>query len=271
MFKFLKDTKGLSLLEVLIALAITGVVTTSILKVYVNQHENYLVQDDISEIQQNARASIDELSRQIRMSGYELPLGLQAIEAYDTNPDTIVLIYHNSGCDTYLSAAMPNTSAELKAGTDISCFNDNQWVYIYDADSAFGEWFEITKVQTASSHLQHNTMPLSRQYDVNALVLAMTQVKFYIDNTTEPEHPKLMVEIKGETPQVYADNIFDLQFQYTLKNGMIVDLPPIAENIREVNISLSARSNRPEVDDYGVESYRDRLFTTSVFLRNIGI
>lgn len=271
MKKIMKNAKGFTLLETLISLVITGIVTASIMNVYLTSHKNYIIQEDITDIQQNARASIDELARQIRLAGYELPLGIEGIEAYDTNPDTIILTYQNSGCDTYLSAPMPQPSAELKCGSDVSCFYDGQWIFIYDADSAKGEWFSITQVQSAAMHIQHNTMTLSRKYDVNALVLAMTQVKFYIDNTTDPNHPKLMTQVMGSTPQIYADNIYDLQFQYGLKNGMTVDVPPIAENIREVNISLSARSDRPDLDDQGGETYRDRTFTTSVFLRNIGI
>lgn len=271
MKRIMKNEKGFTLIEILISLVITSIITASILNVYITQHENYMTQDDITDIQQNARASIDELSRQIRMAGFDLPLGLNAIEAYDTNPDTIVLTYHNSGCDTYLSAPMPNPSAELKCGSDISCFFDGQWVFIYDADSAKGEWFEISHVQAAAFHVQHNTMTLSRKYDANALLFAMTQVKFYVDNTTDVDHPKLMIEIMGQTPQIYADNIYGLQFQYNLKNGMTVDEPPIAENIREVLISISARSDRPDRDDQGLNTFRERTYNTSVFLRNVGI
>ena len=83
----------------------------------------------------------------------------------------------------------------------------------------------------------------------------------------------MMIEIMGQAPQVYADNIFDLQFQYKLKNGLTVDVPPIAENVREVLIELSARSETPHAegaDDAG-RVYRERTYNTSVFLRNIGI
>ena len=139
MKKNILNENGVSIIEMLIALLMVGVVTTSIFKLYITQHESYLVQDDITNIQQNARASIDELSRQIRMAGYDLPLGIQAIYAQNTNPDTITLVYHSSGCDTYLSSPMPQPSAELKCGSDVSCFYDGQWVFIYDADSAKGQ------------------------------------------------------------------------------------------------------------------------------------
>lgn len=267
----LQSNAGVSVLEILIALFITSIITVAILRLYVTQHKNYMVQDDITDIQQNVRASIDELSRQIRLAGYDLPLGLEGIEAYDTNPDTIVINYKDGNCETFLSAPMPQPSAELKCGSPIDCFYDGQWVFIYDADSAKGEWFEISHVQAAALHIQHNTMTLSRKYDANALVLALTKVKFYIDNTTEPDHPKLMIQLYGQAPQVYAENISDLQFSYRMKNGNVEQEPILTENIREVLIDVNGHSNQPEVDDQGHEHFRNRSFSTSVYLRNIGI
>lgn len=266
-----KNVKGFTLLELLIAIVLTSIVSYAVMKVYIDQHKTYMVQDDITNVQQNVRASIDELSKNIRMAGYDLPVGLQAIYAYNTDPDTILIVYHDNGCDTYLSAPMPQPSAELKCGTDISCFYDGQWVFIYDADSAKGEWFEITEVQSAAFHLQHNTMALSRKYNTNALVLAMTTVKYYIDNTTDPDHPALMRQYYGDDPQIFAENISDLQFRYEMKNGLVEDEPVLSENIREVFIDITGRSNSPDVDEDGVKFYRNRIFATSVYLRNIGI
>ena len=46
----LSNVSGTSLLEILIALAMTGVVTTAIFKAYVTQHKNYLIQEDVTDI-----------------------------------------------------------------------------------------------------------------------------------------------------------------------------------------------------------------------------
>jgi Tfp pilus assembly protein PilE len=269
----IKSQRGTSFLEVMIALLIIGVVTMAIFKLYITQHKNYLTQDDVTTIQQNVRASIDELSRHIRMAGYDLPLGLPSIAAANTNPDTITITYLSTGCDGYLAAAMPQPSAELKCATDISCFYDGQWIFIYDPDSAVGEWFEITQVQVASKHLQHNTMTLSRIYQANALILAMTEVKFFVDNSTDPDHPNLMLQIMGQPPQVFAEDITDLQFQYGMKNGAVVDVPTVIDNIREVSISISGRSHRPDIElaEDPEDQYRRRAFSTTVYLRNVGI
>jgi len=264
---------GTSLLEVLIALLIMGVVTASIFQLYVTQHKNYMTQDDITNIQQNVRASIDELGRQIRMAGYDLPLGVAPLAAANTNPDTITITYRKGGCDTYLAAPMPLPSSELKCAIDVSCFYDGEWVYIFDPDSGGGEWFEITHVQTGSNHLQHNTMTLSRAYDEDAIVLAMTQVKFFVDTTTDPDHPNLIVQLPGQSPQVYAENISDLQFRYRMKNGTVQDVPTLVDNVREVLISVTGRSNTPDIDlaEVVADQYRHRTFSTSVYLRNVGL
>jgi hypothetical protein len=175
-----------------------------------------------------------------------------------------VITYLDGDCETYLTDPMPQPSSELKC-SDVSCFYDGQWVYICDPDSGGGEFFLITEVQTAAAHLQHNTMNLSRAYDEDALVLAITQVKYYIDNS-DTTHPNLMVQRVGGTPQVYAENISDLQFRYRLKNGMIVNEPILAEDIREVLISVTGRSRIPDPD---TEERRHRTYESSVNVRNI--
>ncbi|MDH4158173.1 MAG: prepilin-type N-terminal cleavage/methylation domain-containing protein [candidate division Zixibacteria bacterium] len=264
-----RNQRGLSLLEVIIALAVMGVVTIAIFQLYITQHKNYMTQDDISVIQQNARSSIDEIARNVRMAGHEIPAGLEAIAAANTDPDTITVIYNASGCDTYLSDAMPQPSAELKCATDVSCFSEDQWVYIYEPDSGGGEWFEITEVQIGSRHIQHNTMTLSKCYGKDAIMVGLEMVKFFIDNTTDPDHPNLMVQRPGQTPQVFAEDIIDLQFRYRMKNGMIIDQPTLVDNIREVMIAVTGRSSAPDYESEGQDHYRSRTFSSAVYLRNI--
>jgi type II secretory pathway pseudopilin PulG len=273
----ISNRHGTTLIELLIAITLTGIITLAIMKTYVTQHENYLVQNDVTTMQQGARASIDELTRQIRMAGHHLPIGLPPIEAADTNPDTITITYHGNECDTYLSAAMPTTSAELKCGGDISCFEADQWVYIWEPDTAKGEWFQISEVQADAFHLQHRYDPkeLSRKYGANSIILALNRVKFFIDNTTMPDNPRLMVQVNNNTPEPYADHVVDLQFQYRLANGTIVDEPIVVSDVREVLMSVSVESTLAQLPERGNDSQEDapklRTYATSVSVRNIAI
>ena len=266
----LRNSAGTTLMEILIGLFLAGLVTTSIFKIYLNQHKNWMIQEDVTDIQQNARAAIDELTRQIRMAGYELPIGLDGLEAYNTNPDTIVVYYSDGGCYAPIEHDMPNTSAELRCdGHDISCFYDGQWAYIFHPDSGGGEFFEITEVQVAAAHIQHNTMVLSMKYDKDAIIVALNRIKFFVD-MSDTTHPNLMMELPGRNPEVYAENISDLQFRYTMKNGAVVNVPANWEDIREVQIALVARSADPD-PDFTSDPYRHRVYTSKVNVRNVDI
>ena len=268
--KIISNCRGVSLVEVLIALFMTGLVVASVFGIYINHHKNWMIQEEVTDMQQNARAVIDELTRQVRMAGHGLPLGLPGIEAYNTNPDTIVVTYQANGCDAPLEHAMPQPSAELRCdGHDVSCFVDGQWAYIFSPDSGGGEFFLITHVQTGSSHIQHNTMSLSRAYPAGSILLSLERVKYYIDRT-DTLRPKMMMQLVGQTPQVYAENIEDLQFLYVMKNGTIVDVPVTAADIRSVRMSLTGRSSKPD-PDFPSDPYRRRTFASEINLRNFDI
>ena len=46
---------GFSLVELLVAMAITGVVMTAVFKIYTTQQDSYLLQEQVAEMQQNLR------------------------------------------------------------------------------------------------------------------------------------------------------------------------------------------------------------------------
>jgi hypothetical protein len=97
----------------------------------------------------------------------------------------------------------------------------------------------------------------------------MDIVKFYVDNS-DNQHPILMVKISDNPPAAYAENIEDLQLTYKLMNGTITDVPPLSRNIREVRITLTARTDKPD-PDFPTDPYRQRTYTSKVNLRNLDI
>jgi len=270
MMKLVKSIKGITLIEIIVALFVTGVISAAMFRIYINQHHAWLIQDSVIEMQQNARASIDEVTRQLRMTGFELPTGLPPIEGYDTNPDTIIITYKADGdCDAPIIHPMPQPSSELRCdGHDVSCFYDGQQAYIFDPFVEEGEFFVITQVQVAASHIQHNITPLSKCYPVGSIILAIDRVKFYIDQS-DTLHPKLMIQVGSAPPQIYAEDIVDLQFTYTLKNGIVTQLPTVPKDVRGISITVTARTSNPDVE-FADEPYRFETYESRVYLRNLG-
>ncbi|MCP4686308.1 MAG: hypothetical protein GY867_12795 [bacterium] len=68
----LRSKSGITLVEILIALFLTGVLSLSALRFYSDMHNHALTQEEISDMQQNSRATLQELSRTLRMAGYKI-------------------------------------------------------------------------------------------------------------------------------------------------------------------------------------------------------
>ena len=149
---------GFTLIEILVALAISGIILTGILYVFETSNKSYIVQDDVARMQQNVRMAKYYLERDLRMSGYGVRgLGvngsLVAPVLFENNisdtgilsgTDSITITYIDddaSGCGaggTYrpcddlpqllLNAQMPSGSSEAEVQEDLS---DSTYDYDY--------------------------------------------------------------------------------------------------------------------------------------------
>ncbi|MCP4683834.1 MAG: hypothetical protein GY867_00140 [bacterium] len=254
----------------MIALVLTGIVCTAVMKLFTTQHQNYLVQDRVAGAQQNARAIIDALVRHVRMAGFDIPIGVDPLDVANADPDTIVVIYSPDDCEAYLASDMASAGSALECTADVSCFDDGQWVYIYDPVSTDGEWFQISTVQTGALSIMHTTA-LSRTYSQNAVITSLARAKFFVDGTSSSEPPTLMVEAADGTPLVYAEGIQDIQFRYRLANGTVVDEPILVHDVREVQISVTCAGKEPGDDEGENIGSPSRTFASSVCLRNFGL
>jgi type II secretory pathway pseudopilin PulG len=87
------NINGFTLLELLIAALLTIVISTAALSFFVRSNQQYFSQEDISETQQCLRASTQEIIKQIRMAGFNIPDSINAIEIDSIMgaPDTITV------------------------------------------------------------------------------------------------------------------------------------------------------------------------------------
>src|SRR3989339_279506 len=62
---------GFTLVELLVSMAIAGIVMASIYSSYYSQQKAYVIQEQVAGMQQNLRAAMYHLERDIRMAGYD--------------------------------------------------------------------------------------------------------------------------------------------------------------------------------------------------------
>jgi type IV pilus assembly protein PilW len=63
--------KGITLIELLVALAILGIVIGAVYRLFIAQTKAYNIQDQVVEVQQNVRGAMEILLRDLRMTGYD--------------------------------------------------------------------------------------------------------------------------------------------------------------------------------------------------------
>jgi hypothetical protein len=111
--------EGIGLIELLISAALTVLIGAIALEFYMLQHNRLIVEEDISDMQQNARVAMDEIARNIRIAGF----GLTSSPSIAVGSDTLI-IYYKLGAKTdtvvyYISRtdpAHPNLMKKVSSG-----------------------------------------------------------------------------------------------------------------------------------------------------------
>jgi hypothetical protein len=109
---------------------------------------------------------------------------------------------------------------------------------------------------------------LSKAYPQGSKILKIDRYKYYVDNS-DANHPNLMIQVGAGAPQVFAENITNLDVRYVMSSGAIVDVPAVVDMVREVVFRVDARTE--DADNEFFNQYRTRSLTTRVKVRNLGV
>ncbi len=264
-----KSQRGFTITEVLIAALIGSFVIAAGVEVFINQNKGHLIQAGITEMQQNGRATIDELTSKIRQAGYRMQPGMRCLGASNSNPDTITIAFIREPiCSAGVSENMASPSTAIKCtGSDVSCIPVDGWAYIYDPNADAGEYFWVSGADEALSTVQHASDPLSKAYPLGSRIYVLDFYKYYVDDS-DSLLPKLIMEKNGGDPVVFADNILDMQLRYRMANGALYDTIAVDRYVREVLIEVVTRT---EKNDLFMSDHRYDTLRSSTMVRNLSM
>jgi len=102
------NQKGITLLELLVVLIISGIVIGGIYRLFIAQTRAYTVQDRVVEVQQSVRSAMDILLRDLRMAGFDddnpsstINIANPVVYPLSDNAITISYEYYNSNLAQY--------------------------------------------------------------------------------------------------------------------------------------------------------------------------
>ena len=226
--------RGYGLLEILIALAISGVLIGVLLQFAVSAHALAGAQGEVADLQQRARVAVETMRHEIGLAGAGPSRGpLSQVFApivparsgssgadpeMSFHSDRISLIYvPDHGAQSHLASAMATSGSPIVLdGTGCrpasACgFAAGADALIYEANGIGGahEVFTIGSVDAAVNILTP-TAALSRPYSGQAVIALAVQRTFYLDQPGK----RLMLYDGARSDVPLVDHVVALRFEY---------------------------------------------------------
>lgn len=272
------NDNGFTLIEILIAMAISGIVTAATYSTFKSHQGSYIAQDQVTEMQQNLRAAMSMISRDMRMAGY----GVEAGEAFEiggidydydgeddfqtnndpnrSNVDGVMIrrsdsppmdIIRYQGAASNLSVCSPS---DFQVGDILTIITES-------GSNKYYRTIQVTQIQQTNANPcpscctsgkcdKINFSPGLSPYNnpgglgdgnwENGTVAQFRDIAYFVDSNG----PTLMRSVNGSAAQPVADNIEDLQFAYQDEDGNWFNTPPSVQDIRSVRINVLASTDR---------------------------
>jgi prepilin-type N-terminal cleavage/methylation domain-containing protein len=275
-----KNSKGVTLIELLIALFLSAILTGGIYRTFIHQQKSYTLQEQVADMQQNVRVAINRMMREIRMAGFGNVQGMLPVtflggaRTYNNlvNPDAptagALTIVSAIGGTATLSAQPgdivgggPLASNQIQVSA-LAEFDTNNKRYI----SVGGlESHAITAIDGANRVLTLNS-DLSRLYtNGSTLVYAIRAISYQVTVDASGKPILRRDENTGGGFQPMAYNIESIEFRNP--DGTI----PLNPNSLSLQVAVTARTDKPDPELKDGGGYRRRQFTSIILQRNRGL
>jgi Tfp pilus assembly protein PilW len=258
--KFLKNEKGLGLIELMMAAIIMIIVLAGSIKVFTYQQSLIQDENDTAKIRAKGRHAVKFIAKEVRMAGFGLPPH-QAITNSNPLPATVDTLNFRTNVggvrtmmDSTTDASVGNTSITIIPGV---AFSDGDSVVIYNPNESDDDIFDLVTVvgdvsDSATTMFffpdlenkyklftNANSVPINK-YNNYSIFQDGNQIKKTIDDVTIP-----------------IINDLDLS-----SNGLVFDFNGATDTADVVRIGITLNMLDPNNPDATME------FHTDVTLRN---
>lgn len=270
------NKKGVTLIELLIALVISAILVAGIYRVFISTQRSYMVQDQVVEIQQNVRGAINKMMREIRMVNFGRIVSFNEgvfvnsilpvngfITILTTSSDSITVVGGFEQIRTAVGVPITVISSDLTVPSiTLSNATDKFDGAAHGYLSIGGEESFIVQNQPVGNT---DTLTLDRAptNPKGHFVFKVQAVRYFVDLNR-------VLRRDGSTgggAQPMADNIESLEFQYLKADGTQTLIP---NSTTSIQVTITARTKDPD-PTYGSDGgFRRRQIVSTIQLRNMG-
>ena len=259
-----KRKNGVTLIELLIALVLSSILTAALYRAFIGQQRTYTVQDQVADMQQNVRIAMGQMTKEIRMAGYGGDMlsifghinGFTNIITPTSNAITIILADEVGVLKQ--NAAKGANQLEV---TNARIFNTDKKKYL--CLDGLNDYL----VQSVTGDTIILTAPLAEGHPINQPVYLVKAISYYL-GLSGAKTVLRRNENTGGGGQPLADNIESLEFSYFDSNG---DATANPSDIRMVKVTVTAKTNMSDPQLKGGDGYRRRTLSSNIKVRNMGL
>jgi type IV pilus assembly protein PilW len=275
-----QKTRGFTLIELLISMALSGIVISAIYTLFISQNRSYSIQEQVSEMQQNARVAMDRIVRDVRMAGYgvvdddeafvigNIDYDYNKSDDFQTNndphrlnadgivirradgPPIDIMIYNGSASN--LSVCFPSDFEvddilTIIAGNNYDTIEVDHISKTNASECKICDNKECDNIIFTPGQSAYNNPGGLDDWAINGTVAKFAEIAYFIDVKSDGS-PVLKRSINGQPAQTLAENIEDLQIAYQLSDDATWydTLSPAqqVQDIRSVRINVLARTDK---------------------------
>jgi len=240
MGKIILKNKGVTLIELMIVLVIAAILVGGIYTLFMTQSRSYSVQDQVSGVQQDARAALNFLSRDIRMAGAMIGAGSGSGFA-DGSDDSQFVQVQCVTTQTYTYAIVPIVNNDTDGG--------NQILDGTDAVAVVYAVKELGFVSSADSGTKSITLDRSFQ-DAPSYVSSETYAGkvFQVDASTSDGSTDIILQAFPDTSFLTDEKVYEVKaIEYRVGRTTVPSDSFLV--LRRNNDPLIGDNNLPIVED----------------------
>jgi len=268
------NSSGYTLIELLIAMAVASILITMIFQIQGARQKAHTKQKQAVEMQQNIRAAISLMKREVRMAGYDPA----ASDGLDSDGDTVIDNDESALAGIHIAGRnMIKFSYDNDASTSID--TDELVTYRFSNEYDSDNDGEADAGAAPFGRATGNGPPIPVAESIHAVGFA-----YAFDNNDDGNLDTVDGTLNGEIIWAYDSDPADVDDQLTTDHTTGADLIPAVplSDIRAVRIWILARTREPvrghydnrtyTVGDHTISSadgYPRRLTRTTVYCRNM--
>ncbi|MBI5453602.1 MAG: prepilin-type N-terminal cleavage/methylation domain-containing protein, partial [Deltaproteobacteria bacterium] len=278
MERAMRDDRGFTIVELVIAMAILGVLTAGIFSLYNTQHKVTHIEADVVDVQQNQRLAVESITRDLRMAGFALtggenPVALIQNNAGANGSDVVVLntgaasgtavrinadstVSVSSGSAIAFTVASADEASFLSAGDAVRVINPGDksqpaaTSFVISAIDSSVPSVTVTPLASAGAtdfkkgFLMVKTGSSAPDTYPNTIRYCLGPVAGCAPDVSCPAGNCLMRIVNGSADDgsIAASNISDFQLSYVLDSGSVEAAPADASQVRDVKITVTAET-----------------------------